>query len=777
VIDFNTTAGEKHSDDERTPTTRQRYVPTAVAHQAVQGREAEAVRALGIRWHGRDHIRCPYPTHDDKNPSWRLMEDGHAVCSCTPKHSVFDVAMHLEGIDFEAAKIRVMEAIGRTEIIVDPAAEKAEGLTLAAYSAAKQLPIDRLTELGVRQSSYGQVKAAVRTPYFRLNGDPSVRFRINLNGDKKKRHYWRNGDKACLYGEWWITEFRAAGYVILVEGESDCQTCWFNAGFPALGLPGAGQWNEDRDAPLVADIPVIFAVIEHNGHGEPDDGGKVLLSRLARSSMAPRVRLIHLPTGIKDPSALYLKDPDGFPGAFRTALDTAQPIPQELIEAAATEKPPAAAHGVSLEDFFAYMPMHNYIFTPTRSMWPAGSVNARIPPIPAANGDEIKAATWLDYHKPVEQMTWAPGLPMIIRDRLIHEGGWIDRKGVSCFNLYLPPTITGGDPSQAGPWLGHLRYIYPDHADHILDWLAHRVQKPEQKINHALVLGGKPGIGKDTTLEPGRQAIGAWNFQEVSPSQITGRFNGYLKSVILRISEARDTGDVDRYQFYEHTKIYIAAPPDMLRIDEKNIKEYSIFNCTGVIITTNHKTDGLYLPHDDRRHYVAWSELEKEDSQFQDDYWKKLWAYYEYGGFAHVAAYLRQRDISGFDPKAPPPKTDAFWAIVDSNRSLEEPELADVLDALGRPAAVTLASIQSSAAGDFADWIRDRKNRRAIPHKLESCGYVAVRNPTDKSDGRWKVDSKRQVIYAKAELSKIEQVAAASRLAAGKPHPWQSAGP
>jgi len=32
-----------------------------------------------------------------------------------------------------------------------------------------------------------------------------------------------------------------------------------------------------------------------------------------------------------------------------------------------------------------------------------------------------------------------------------------------------------------------------------------------------------------------------------------------------------------------------------------------------VIITTNHKTDGIYLPADDRRHMVAWSNLTKDD--------------------------------------------------------------------------------------------------------------------------------------------------------------------
>jgi putative DNA primase/helicase len=42
----------------------------------------------------------------------------------------------------------------------------------------------------------------------------------------------------------------------------------------------------------------------------------------------------------------------------------------------------APDEGVTLNDFYAYMPTHTYIFAPTRDMWPPGSVNARIAPIP-----------------------------------------------------------------------------------------------------------------------------------------------------------------------------------------------------------------------------------------------------------------------------------------------------------------------------------------------------------------------------------------------------------
>jgi hypothetical protein len=243
--------------------------------------------------------------------------------------------------------------------------------------------------------------------------------------------------------------------------------------------------------------------------------------------------------------------------------------------------------GVSLDDFNAYMPTHSYIYMPTREMWPAVSVDARIPPLPLSDGEAktMKASRWLDQNKPVEQMTWAPGEPDIIDGRLVTNGGWIERPGCRCLNLYRPPTLVSGDPTKAQPWLDHVRGVYPDDADHIVRWLAHRVQRPHEKINHALVFGGAQGIGKDTILEPLKAAIGPWNFEEVNPKQVLGRFNGFLKSVILRVSELRDLGEVDRYAFYDAMKAYTAAPPDVLRVDEKHLREYSVFNVCGVILT------------------------------------------------------------------------------------------------------------------------------------------------------------------------------------------------
>ena len=285
------------------------------------------------------------------------------------------------------------------------------------------------------------------------------------------------------------------------------------------------------------------------------------------------------------------------------------------------------------------------------------------------------------------------------------------------------------------------------------------------------MLGGEQGIGKDTLLAPVRFAIGPWNTQEVSPLVMMGPFNGYNRCLLLVIGEAKDMGEVNRYQFYEHLKPYLAAPPDALRTNEKHKPEYYVLNVLRVIMTTNHKTGGIYLPSDDRRHYVAWSLVKA--ASFPKGHWIEFWKWYEAGGFGHVAAYLRTLDISDFDPKAPPPQTSAFWEIVDANRMSEDSELADLLDRLKRPAVVTI-DILVEAAGSASlyttsDWLKDSKNKRIVPIRLERCGYGAVRNSDAPSDGQFVIDWRRQTIYARSDLSLKDRFAAARTVVRGRP--------
>jgi hypothetical protein len=89
--------------------------------------------------------------------------------------------------------------------------------------------------------------------------------------------------------------------------------------------------------------------------------------------------------------------------------------------------------------------------------------------------------------------------------------------------------------------------------------------------------------------------------------------------------------------------------------------------------------------------------------------------------------------------------------------------LMDVLDRLGNPDVTTITRIANEADGDFALWIKDRKNRRVIPHRMRNCDYVPVRNTTAQ-DGLWKIHGARQAVYAKKVLPLRDQLKAAANL-------------
>jgi hypothetical protein len=434
-------------------------------------------------------------------------------------------------------------------------------------------------------------------------------------------------------------------------------------------------------------------------------------------------------------------------------------------------KPPAnvrsADNSLGLEDFFAVPESNRFLYRPLRTFWPAESIDKILPGVRMPykqNGKYVKLqpTVWLMRFRRVEQTTWAPGLPEIIADKLISEGGWRSRPGAHAYNLYLPPDIVLGDAAKATPWIEHLNKLYPEDAEDITNWFAHRVQCPGVKINHALVMGGAQGVGKDWLLKALKLAVGDSNYLVIFPPDLLAAYNPFAKTVVLHVNEAHDQGDngrIDRYALYERTKIYAAAPPDVLPCVDKYIRRFYVPNVLGMVITTNHKTDGVYLPNDDRRHLVAWSECTKEE--FSTEFWNNRfrWLVYE-GGASHVAAYLAQRDLSAFNPGAVPRQTTAFFEIVSVNRAPEDDEIADALDELGEPGICSLLSLVATNRAAAMEWLLDRRRRRSIPYRLERCGYRAYRNP-DRRDGLWIINDRRQTLYAKTTLTPEERETAA----------------
>ncbi|MCZ7561364.1 MAG: hypothetical protein M5U30_16010 [Burkholderiaceae bacterium] len=107
-----------------------------------------------------------------------------------------------------------------------------------------------------------------------------------------------------------------------------------------------------------------------------------------------------------------------------------------------------------LEDFYCYLPRGQYLYAPTRELWPGASVNAAVadwPADPMKPAKRMAPAAWLAKMRPLHQMTWAPGEAEVIENKHIDAGGWIPEPGARVFNLYRPPMPLHGDPSDVLP--------------------------------------------------------------------------------------------------------------------------------------------------------------------------------------------------------------------------------------------------------------------------------------------------------------------------------------
>lgn len=109
-------------------------------------------------------------------------------------------------------------------------------ITTESLSQYTKIPHNKLIEWGIKNR-----KNHIRIPYYNYDGtEARARRRYSLTGDNRfKWEQSNNGFSGILpYGRNRLSIARDKGYIIIVEGESDCWACWLND-VPALGVPGS----------------------------------------------------------------------------------------------------------------------------------------------------------------------------------------------------------------------------------------------------------------------------------------------------------------------------------------------------------------------------------------------------------------------------------------------------------------------------------------------------------------------------------------------------------
>jgi hypothetical protein len=278
-------------------------------------------------------------------------------------------------------------------------------------------------------------------------------------------------------------------------------------------------------------------------------------------------------------------------------------------------------------------------------------------------------------------------------------------------------------------WLRHLSRMVPIdfEREHLLNVLAHKVQYPGHKINHAVLLGGKPGSGKDTLLAPFFWSIGGpakVNCSMVKNEDLTSQWGYGLECEVMEIAELRQSEAKDRRALENHLKPVIAAPPEYLPINRKGLHPYMALNRVLVVAFSNERVS-ISLPSDDRRWFVLWAEA----GRLPEAEAVGLWNWYIHrNGFAGVAAWLMARDVSAFNPSAPPPMTEAKAIMIEAGMSTAESVLTEMLrerrgpfaaGVIGSPFHVICDRVQGSGAAPPGVKIV----QAALFHALREAGW------------------------------------------------------
>jgi hypothetical protein len=263
----------------------------------------------------------------------------------------------------------------------------------------------------------------------------------------------------------------------------------------------------------------------------------------------------------------------------------------------------------------------------------------------------------------VDKTDYAPKMPPIYEDET----------GATIGNAWHRGDEKEGAEGDCSIWLDHFNKLgWGEYRDHILKWMAYTIRFPEEKINHAIVLGGLEGSGKDFLLRPLVVAMGC-NHRTISGEELLTGFNEYIMSTkYLHINEVELGNRQEAVAVSNKLKPLAAAPPEKLRMNRKGVNVIEIRNIVNVSMTTNSKLP-IRLNGQSRRFFALWSDLNIRDARGEmlqewREYWRKAWPWMDNGGVEACIWYLRNVvDLSEFYPREAPPMTDFLEEIVKSS--------------------------------------------------------------------------------------------------------------
>ncbi|MBB3164686.1 hypothetical protein FHS25_005189 [Rhizobium laguerreae] len=218
------------------------------------------------------------------------------------------------------------------------------------------------------------------------------------------------------------------------------------------------------------------------------------------------------------------------------------------------------------------------------------------------------------------------------------------------YNHWQGFSVEPDDSKSCALFMDHLLRIFcngnEDHFWYLIGWLAHMVQKPEEKPGVAVIAIGKKGAGKDTISDYVGGLFTNHYVTVGNQEQMTGKFNAHQeRCLLLSVQEGFWAGDKKA----EGQLKYLITSNNVM-IEPKGMNAFPIKSVLRLFISSNERWV-VPATQDERRFFVVNVSSERCNDH---KYFEALRKEMENGGREALLAYLMDYDISDFQVRAVP---------------------------------------------------------------------------------------------------------------------------
>lgn len=232
---------------------------------------------------------------------------------------------------------------------------------------------------------------------------------------------------------------------------------------------------------------------------------------------------------------------------------------------------------------------------------------------------------------------------------------------IDTLNLWIGSTMT----AKQGSWVTVMQFLRDvicsgdqNAYEYLICYIAHAIQKPEEKPGIMVVLLGGEGIGKGTLEQILRKIFEATTLLVSDVNSVVGRFNACLeRAYIVFMDEAVFKGDV---RLTERLKSFVTSKH--IQIEEKHQPERSIESFHRFFSASNAKHFAQIDSDNRRMFYLKVSEKFKGNSK----YWDRLYAAMDNGEVEAMVYNLIQLDLTSFDIRNRPESSELLMQKIES---------------------------------------------------------------------------------------------------------------